>query len=100
MGTGSLPRVKRPGRGVDHPLHMTPRLKNDRAIPLLPLWAFVAFSRETFTFTFTTHKKQFDNVACIRVLYKNLLRKILIKVHYLLITPVTEVWLFWDLRQR
>jgi len=75
MGTGSFPWVKRPGRGVDHPPHMTPRLKNDSAIPLLPLWAFVAFSRESFTFTFTIHKKQFDNVARISVLYKSLLRK-------------------------
>jgi hypothetical protein len=27
MGTGSLPGVKQPGRGVDHPLHLAPRLK-------------------------------------------------------------------------
>ena len=47
---------------------------------LLSLWAFVAFSRVTFTITFTIYKKQFDNVSCNRVLYKRLLRKILIKV--------------------
>jgi hypothetical protein len=29
MGTGSLPGVKRPGRGVDHPLHLAPRLKKE-----------------------------------------------------------------------
>ena len=29
MGTGSLPRVNRPGRGVDHPLHLAPRLKKE-----------------------------------------------------------------------
>jgi len=78
---------------------MTPRLNNDTAIPLLPLWAFVAFSRVTFTFTFTINKEQFNNVSCIRVLYKSLLRKILIKVDELLITPVTEVWLFWNVTQ-
>jgi len=27
MGTGSFPGVKRPGRGVDYPLHLAPRLK-------------------------------------------------------------------------
>jgi hypothetical protein len=29
MCTGSFPRVKRPGRGVDHPSHLAPRLKKD-----------------------------------------------------------------------
>ena len=29
MGTGSFPGVKRPGRGVDHPLHLAPRLKEE-----------------------------------------------------------------------
>ena len=29
MGTGSFPRVKWPGRGVDHPPHLAPRLKKD-----------------------------------------------------------------------
>jgi len=27
FGTGSFPRVKRPGRGVDHPPQLAPRLK-------------------------------------------------------------------------
>jgi len=26
IGTGSFPEVKRPGRGVDHPSHLAPRL--------------------------------------------------------------------------
>ena len=48
-----LPGVKRPGRGVNH----TPPIwrrgwSKSRVIPLLPFWAFVAFSRATFTFTF------------------------------------------------
>jgi hypothetical protein len=50
MDTGSFPRVKRPGRGVDHPPHLAQRLKS-RAVALLPLWTFVACSRVTFTFT-------------------------------------------------
>ena len=29
MGTGSFPRVKRPGRGNDHPSHLVPRLKKE-----------------------------------------------------------------------
>jgi len=29
MGTGSSPGVKRPGRGVDHPSLITPRLKKE-----------------------------------------------------------------------
>ena len=29
MGTGSLPGVKRPGRGVEHPTHLVPRLKKE-----------------------------------------------------------------------
>jgi len=29
IGTGSFPRVKRPGRGVDDPPHLAPRLKKE-----------------------------------------------------------------------
>ena len=29
MDTGSFPGVKRPGRDVDHPLHLAPRLKKE-----------------------------------------------------------------------
>jgi hypothetical protein len=29
MGTGSVPEVKRPGCGVDHPPHLAPRLKKE-----------------------------------------------------------------------
>jgi hypothetical protein len=29
MGTGFFPGVKRPGRGVDHPPHLAPRLKKE-----------------------------------------------------------------------
>jgi hypothetical protein len=29
MGTGSIPGVKRPGRDVDHPPHLEPRLKKE-----------------------------------------------------------------------
>jgi hypothetical protein len=29
MGNGTFPVVKRPGRGVDHPPHLAPRLKEE-----------------------------------------------------------------------
>jgi hypothetical protein len=55
MGTGSFPGVKWPGRGVDHPPSSSAEVKEKSiAIPLLPLWAFVACSRVTFTFTHFT----------------------------------------------
>jgi len=54
MGTGSFPGGKRQGRGVDHPLHLAPRLKKEESYTSTPLWAFVACSRVKFTFfTFT-----------------------------------------------
>jgi len=40
-GIWSIPVVKRPERGVDHPPH------------LAPLWALMVYSRVTFTFTFS-----------------------------------------------
>jgi hypothetical protein len=51
MGTGYFPGVKRPGRGLDHPPHLTPRLKKKYSCTSTPLWAFGACSRVTFTFT-------------------------------------------------
>jgi hypothetical protein len=48
MGTGSFPRVKRPGRGADHPPPSSAEVKEGVR---LYLWAFVACSRVNFTFT-------------------------------------------------
>jgi hypothetical protein len=45
MGTGSFS-----GRGVDHPPQSSVEVEG--RVELLPLWAFVAFSRVTFTFTY------------------------------------------------
>ena len=50
VGTGSVPLVKRPGRGVGHPPHLAPRLKKSRIIPLHLLWNFVACCRGNFAF--------------------------------------------------
>jgi hypothetical protein len=54
VDTVYFPGVKRPGRGVDHPLPSSAKVKESRAIPLLPFWALVACSRVNFTFTFTS----------------------------------------------
>ena len=37
MGTGSFPGVKRPGRGVDHPPHLAPRLRKEYSYTSVPL---------------------------------------------------------------
>jgi hypothetical protein len=47
-----FPGVKRPGRGVDHPPHLAPRLKKEYSYDPLPLLVFVACSRVNLTFTF------------------------------------------------
>ena len=54
MGTGSLSRrVKRLGRGLDHPPPSGAEVKKKiRAILLLPLWVFMACHRVNFNFTF------------------------------------------------
>jgi hypothetical protein len=44
MGTGAFSGVKRPGRGVDHPVHLAPRLKKEYSHNSTPIWAFVATS--------------------------------------------------------
>jgi hypothetical protein len=56
MGTGSFPRVES-GRGVTltpHPLLVLRSSKKSRAIPLLPLRAFVAYDRAKPTYTYNT----------------------------------------------
>jgi hypothetical protein len=62
----SFTGVKRPGRGVDHPPHLAPRLRKSKAIPLLPLWDFVACYRVNviFPFPFT-----FINMTLITMSY-------------------------------
>jgi hypothetical protein len=51
MGTGTFPGEKRPGRVVDHPPHLAPRLRKEYGYTSNPptLWAFVACSRVNFT---------------------------------------------------
>ena len=36
MGTGSSAGVKRPGRGVDHPRHLAPRLRKEQSYNSTP----------------------------------------------------------------
>ena len=53
IGTGSIPGVKRPGRGVDHPHPSSAEVKKRVELYLYSsLCAIVACSTVTFTFTF------------------------------------------------
>jgi hypothetical protein len=52
MGTASLPGIKRPERGVDHPPPSSAEVKERvRAVSLLPMCAFKACSRVSFICT-------------------------------------------------
>jgi hypothetical protein len=53
MGTGSFLGVKRPGRGVDHPPHLVPKLRKEQSCNSTPTLGFVGYYRVSFTFTFT-----------------------------------------------
>jgi len=53
MDTGSFPGAKRPGLGVGHSTPSIAEVKERVESYLYPLWAFVACSGVTFTFTFT-----------------------------------------------
>ena len=52
-GTVSFSRVKRPGRGVDHPPLSSGEFKEIVELYLYPLWAFGACYRVNLTCTFT-----------------------------------------------
>ena len=54
MSTGSLPGVKWPGRGADHPPPSNAVVKERKELPILPLWASMPCSGMTFTFTLYT----------------------------------------------
>jgi len=51
MDTGSFPGIKRPRRGVDHPPPFSAAEEERVEPPLFHLWAFIACSREKFTYT-------------------------------------------------
>jgi len=64
MGTGSLPGVKRPRRGDDHPPPSRVEVKEK----ILPLWGFIACSRVNITFTITLshiHSVIWGNSSCL-----------------------------------
>jgi len=50
MGTGYFPGVKRPGRGVDHPPHLEPRLKKEYSYTSTPPLDLRGLFRVNFTF--------------------------------------------------
>lgn len=47
VGTAYIGGLKRPGCGVNHPSHLPPRLQS-RALPPLPLWAFMTSCKVSF----------------------------------------------------
>jgi len=55
MGTGSFPGVKRPGRDDDQTPLSSAKSEETVQLYLLPLWAFVAYSRVNFTVISATH---------------------------------------------
>ena len=42
MGTGSFPGIKRPGRGADHPPHLSAEVKKEYGYTSTHLWTFMA----------------------------------------------------------
>jgi hypothetical protein len=63
MGTESFPGVMRPGRGFDQPSTSSAEVKRkSRAIPLFPLWIFVACSRVNVTLTINSLDKPFCSI--------------------------------------
>jgi len=81
MGNGSFPGVKRPERGVEHPLHFCRGWRKSRAILPLPFWTFVASYRVKFTFTFsftqngTYYNGQTRHDSYLLAVYRNSLTK-------------------------
>jgi hypothetical protein len=45
-----FPGIKRPGREVNHPPHLAPRLKKKQSYTYTPLWAFIACCRVKLIF--------------------------------------------------
>ena len=41
IGTGSFPEVKQPGRGVDHPSRLAPKLKEEKSYTDTPSLGFL-----------------------------------------------------------
>ena len=76
VGNRSLPGVKRPGRGVDHPPLSGAQVKETELHLYSPCGGFVACSRVDFTFTFTllclchisliVQESQFDGLCGLR----------------------------------
>jgi hypothetical protein len=52
MGTGPFPGVKWPGRGVEHPPHLVPRLKTEQIYTTTPPMGFRGLSSGEINFNF------------------------------------------------
>ena len=62
MGTESFLGVQRPGRGVDRPPHLAPRLKKEQSYTSIPLWAFMAGYRVNLAIYIYGTTKLLENV--------------------------------------
>ena len=58
MGTGSFPGVKRPGRGVDKPLHLPPRLKKECSYTSTPPFGLRGLFRGELLYFMNVLKKE------------------------------------------
>ena len=58
MGTVSLPGVKRPGRGVDHPPHLASRLKKEYSYTSTSPLGLLSYAFYDCVFTFGRHPFQ------------------------------------------
>ena len=64
----SLPGIKRPGRGVDHPYSSGAEVKEGVELLPLLLWTFMACTRVNFTFTFNPLKPELNPICYLLAL--------------------------------
>jgi hypothetical protein len=93
MGTGSFPRVKRPGRGTDHspPIYEHRGWRKSRAVPLLLLWAFLSCYRVNFACTFI----RYQNVFCSTNAPSGVLKRIC----SIYLTNLSMCWTFSEIKK-
>jgi hypothetical protein len=65
MDTGSFLGLKRPGRGVDHPPHLTPRLRKKESYTSTSLWVFMVCSRVNLLLPLATSFGLFQAICVV-----------------------------------
>jgi hypothetical protein len=86
-GTGSFPGLKRPGRGVDHPPHLAPRLKKENRYTSSsgPSWPILGWTLLYFYFLYLNfyHTYYPKDSHCHRVINHYLLNKCnVLNIHF------------------